>query len=166
MSTVSTIESLFATLLAGDTSVIPVLEDAILEGVSGAGKSVYMLIERKGYKRGSHVVPTSKVEARYAVVTPGKSIRLVGLAYPGDPRGEQRPYDRTFVIGETAAYDSFNMTYCGTIKSIGAGGNVTVQKDHGRTRCARLDAEHFTWRNYKLDLAAIAQRNSDVMMAS
>lgn len=164
MTKTAAIESLFATLLTGDTSVLPELDAAIGDGFSEGGK-VFMPIVQRGYKRGSHVVGPKRVPARYAVVTPGKSIRLVGLAYPGkgDMAGDQRAYDRTFSIGDTAEYDSFNMSYHGEITSIGKGGNVTVAHPYSK-RSTRLDAEQFTWRNYDLDLAAAAQRNHDVMM--
>jgi hypothetical protein len=172
MAKVATIETLFAQLLDGDSSVIPVLEDAILEGVEDAGKAVYSLVIQKGYKRGSNVVEPSKVEARFTVVVPGKSIRIVGLAYPKGNYAQCRTvpgadhhgaYDRTFAIGDTVEYDSFNFSYHGAIKSIGAGGNVTVAHEHG-SRSTRLDAAQFTSRNWDLDLAEAGRRNSEAMM--
>jgi hypothetical protein len=166
MSTVATIETLFATLLAGDASIIPVLEDAILEGVEDAPKgTTFACIERKGYKRGTHVEPSKRVVGRFAVVSKGK-IRIVGLAYPvrGNVHGDQSPYDRTFEIGDTVEYDSFNLSYHGKITSIGAGGNVTVAHPWGK-RSTRLDAERFTSRNWDLDLVAAGQRNQEISMS-
>ena len=161
------VELLFASLLNGDVSVIPEIETALAEGVSDAGKAVYACVEHRGYKRGSHVEPAKRIPGRYVVITPGKSIRVVGLMYPNGTYGEAGnpcgKYDRTFTIGETAEYDSYNFSYHGTIQSIGAGGNVTITKDHGSKRSARLDADTFTWRNWDLDLEAAAERKFDVL---
>lgn len=163
MSTVSTIEALFTMLLAGDTSVVTVLDDAILEGASDALGVRYVCVERKAYKRGSSVFPAKRVEARYAVITPGKSIRIVGVAYPQrDLVDDQRPYDRTFALGDTVEYDSFNLSYHGPISAIGA--CVTVRKEYSK-RTVRMELDGFTTRNHDLDLEAAAARNSDTMMA-
>jgi hypothetical protein len=73
-------------------------------------------------------------------------------------------YDKTFAIGDTVEYDSFNLSYHGEIKSIGAKGNVTVAKGYSE-RDARLDAECFTSRNWDLDLGKAFERNSEMMMS-
>src|SRR5690242_365492 len=174
MSTKSTVESLISQLLSGDVSVVPVLEDAILEGVSDAGRSTYMLCIKKGYKRGSHVEPDKTAEARYAMFTPSHkaedgskvpaSLRIFGLYYPkGNRVGDCGAYDRTFTVEDTVEYDSFNLSYHGPITSIGPKGHVTVAHERGSRRKTRLDLDRFTVRNWDLDLEEAFRRNSETM---
>lgn len=94
-----------------------------------------------------------------ADVTPGVSVRLYGMDY--NRVDGPRPYDKTFRIGDTAEYDSYNLHYLGTITAIGAK-TVSILDGFGKTH--RLDLYDFDWRNYDLDLAKIADRNFDVMM--
>ena len=113
---------------------------------------------RKAHTHRGVFHPEEIIPNAYAEVIPGVSIRLFGIH-------NREAYDRTFRIGDEVAYDSFNMTYTGAIKSIGATGSVAVIKDRGRPQTARLDLETFNWRNRQLDLVAIDERNRDVMMS-
>jgi len=152
----ATIDALLNLLAAGDKSVLPVLEDAVRE-LPVAGKARAFVVTAKAHRHLGVDYPEKIEPGAYAIVTPGKSVRLFGVEYSGR-------YDRTFAIGDTVAYDSWNMTYCGEIKSIGPSGTVTVTKGR-REGTKRLDLHVFNWRNRTLDLAAIDARNADVMMS-
>lgn len=102
-----------------------------------------------------------------ATIIPGKSIRLHGTKrnlWVKDPvTGRQVPgeraFDLTFAVGDRAEGDSYNLSYCGTITSIGAK-TVTIKlSDFGRS--VRLPIRTFMWRNWDFDAAAIAKRNSE-----
>lgn len=153
MATMTTVEALFAALVSGDTSVIPVLEDAILEGVTGTGpfNVIVTLVTTKATKR----TPSTKVTGAFAVVIPGVSVRLVGSRYG-------QGYDRTFRLGSTAEYDSFNLSYFGEIVSIGER-TITISKKW-KKETARLDLASFSSRNRDFDVHAAAAQNSETMM--
>lgn len=105
-------------------------------------------------KRAPKTLPAVEVEpGQFVEVTPKTSIRLFG-----EYRGES--YDRTFEMGATVDYDSYNLTYLGEIVGIGA--KTVSVKDMGRVK--RLKLYTFNWRNRNLDLEAIAERNHDTMM--
>lgn len=103
----------------------------------------------------------------HATVTPGKSIRLYGTKrniWVRDPvTGRQvageRAFDLTFAVGDRAEGDSYNLSYCGKITSIGAK-TVTIELEH-LNRAVRLPIRYFMWRNWDFDAAAIAKRNSE-----
>jgi hypothetical protein len=85
----------------------------------------------------------------------GKSIRLTGIA---SCYREERPFDITFKIGDTAEYDSYNLTYVGKIISIT---EKTVTIEHGRYQVerSRLTLAEFAWRNFNFDAERIAKEN-------
>lgn len=64
---------------------------------------------------------------------------------------------RTFAIGDTAEYDSYNLSYLGTIVSI-TEKTVTIQPQYD-TRTRRLKLGEFAYRNYKFDLAETLASN-------
>ncbi len=71
-------------------------------------------------------------------------------------------YETTFKIGDTAEYDSYNLSYTGTITAISEK-TVTIVEDHG-TRAHRLSIYEFDRRNYDFDLEKITNRNNEMMM--
>lgn len=114
-------------------------------------------IKARDMKRGSQTIAGEVLQGCHAEIVPGESIRVFG-----DYRGRYFPFDKTFKIGDTAEYDSYNMSYTGAIVNIGAK-TVTIQKGDG-TRTCRLSLYDFCWRNHDLDLDRIAERNHDVLM--
>lgn len=105
---------------------------------------------------------------QHAEITVGVSIRLFG-SYKSYPYNKELSrsvetdvaYDRTFAIGDTAEYDSYNMHYLGSVTAIG---EKTITITDG-SKVRRLSIFDFAHRNHDLDLEAISARNSDVMMS-
>jgi len=67
----------------------------------------------------------------------------------------------TFLIGDAAEYDSWNLSYYGEIVSI-TDKTVTINPRYGE-RKRRLSLESFAWRNYNFDLDETVRQNSDTM---
>lgn len=85
-------------------------------------------------------------------ITPKQSITVTRSGHPSN----------SFVIGDEAEYDSYNLHYTGTIVSIT---EKTVTIDPGyNERKRRLKISEFAWRNYDFNSAQIAAKNSDTMM--
>jgi len=92
-----------------------------------------------------------------AEVERNKSIRIFGS------RGG-KTFDKTFNIGDSAEYDSYNLSYIGTIVGI-TDKTVTIQERYGReARKHRLKLYTFLWRNYDFDLAVKEEENSRTRM--
>ena len=103
------------------------------------------------------ISPRWQSDVYSAEIIPGQSIRLYGLFH--NVWGGPRPYDITFGIGDRAEYDSYNLTYVGTIVSIGAK-TVTIQ--HGtrhQPERSRLSLEQFASRNWNFDEKKIKEYN-------
>lgn len=69
-------------------------------------------------------------------------------------------YRTIFRVGDKAEYDSYNLSYIGTITKI-TNKTVTIEA-HGRTH--RLNLYQFAWRNYDFDLAQRTEYNNKEMM--
>lgn len=160
-ATGSVVDGLLSQVLAGDLDACAVLDDVVREQAPAKGKAPRaVLVEEPAYVRYGTKHPAKRVQGAYAVVTPGKSIRIVGLRNPG--RGEyQKAYDRTFEIGDVVEYDSYNLKYHGTIVAI-SDKAITVKPEHSH-RTRRMTLNSFTFRNYDLDLAAAFRANSDAL---
>lgn len=86
----------------------------------------------------------------------GQSIRLFGV--DSNYRQGPTPYERTFKVGDVAAYDSYNLIYTGTITAIGA---KTVTIDAGRGgSLKRLSTYKFNFFNKHFDLDRINAHNA------
>ena len=157
-TTHSTVLSLLSNIASGDLTSVLVLEDAIEAGLA-LPKGVSLVAVTVGaYKLHGREVPAQRVDNAFALVTKGESVRLVGIAYKSSESG----YDATFKIGDQAEYDSFNLSYYGTITSI-TDKVVTIEKPHARGR-ARLVLSQFSSRNRDFNANAAAVRNSETMM--
>ena len=92
-----------------------------------------------------------------------KLIRLFGFNRYG-PTDDG--YSKEFKVGDTAEYDSFNLSYTGEIAKItektvtimAYPGNPTMERTH------RLDIHQFAWRNYDFNKEETARKNSEMMM--
>lgn len=101
-----------------------------------------------------------------AEVIKGVSIRLFGTdtSYNLHAKGMvEKAYSRTFAIGDKAEYDSYNLSYIGTIVQI-TEKTVTI-REHGCScdRIHRLSMYDFEWRNWNFDLAKEEARNADTL---
>lgn len=94
------------------------------------------------------------LKGEHAVIVAGESIRLHG-EYCGNA------YSRTFAVGDAAEYDSYNLSYIGTIVSITT--KTIVIQPKGNSRVRRLSLHEFTWRNRDFDAAETFRRNSETM---
>ena len=92
-------------------------------------------------------------------VEPKKSIRLYGTYYNMQP---PCAYDITFKIGDKAEWGSYNLTYTGTIVSIGEK-TVTIQHKVFTER-TRLDFAEFAWRNFNFNAEKISRENAKEMV--
>jgi len=108
----------------------------------------------KGPRNPVHLVEVE--EGHHVDVIPRKSIRLHGL--DRNRRNGPVAYDRTFEIGDSAEYDSYNTSFIGRIVAIGAK-TVTIDTKMGERR--RLKLEQFSWRNRHFDLETVARRNAE-----
>jgi hypothetical protein len=166
----SVYESLLARFESGEADVLPVLVDALLEGVDGQGGHFGQVMTR-ATKRGGVVRPSEPVKNSYALVVPGKSITLIGTKTESkSTRGVdgrytheivEVPYVKTYRIGDLAEHSSWNLSYYGEIKAIGAK-TVTIDKGH-REGTARLDLEVFAMRNSRFDAEKAWKHNSEWM---
>ena len=91
----------------------------------------------------------------------GSSITLYGSRYG-------KSYRKTFHLGDKAEYDSYNLSYIGTITKI-SDKSVTITEDRGRCfhtdkpRVHRLDLHQFAWRNYDFDYQSQVKKNLEEM---
>lgn len=102
-----------------------------------------------GRKRMGQVYPPTPTE--YAVdVDPGNSIQIY----------RNGKTCRSFELGDTAEFDSYNLSYTGTITAIT---NKTVSIEQYGT-VHRLTIYDFCWRNWAFDAADTAARNHETMI--
>ena len=99
-------------------------------------------------------------------VIKGKEIRLAGTKdrYGKDGK-EQIAYDRVFKVGDWVEYDSYNLSYIGTIASIGAKTVTIAPHGEANSKKRRLKLYEFSWRNWNFDLEETQSRNSETMMS-
>ena len=71
----------------------------------------------------------------------------------------------SFTIGDTAEYDSYNLSYTGKIVKI-TDKAVTIVAYPGSTieKTYRLDIASFCWRNFKFNAAETARANAETSM--
>jgi hypothetical protein len=121
---------------------------------------VYRNIKARDFKRAGRVIEGQVCRGQHAAVEAGKQITLWGVDR-NNVKGF-RPYRIEFKIGDAAEYDSYNLSYTGTIVAIGAK-TVSIKHDHS-SKVTRLSIHEFSWRNNDFDAVKIAEKNSDLMM--
>lgn len=154
--------ALVSDMMAGDVDVLPVIADAIEEGVSAGATKFVRIADPEGSS------PTSeRGTAMFAAITPGKSLVIFGR-YCG------AMYRKRFAIGDEAVYGSYNLVYTGKILAISAKRiNVGTGWSRNGTRITASDKEkarsldlfQFSWRNYDYDAHDIARRNHETSLA-
>jgi hypothetical protein len=90
----------------------------------------------------------------FAQVKRNKAIRIRGI-YQNDE------FDKVFLLGNIAEYDSYNLSYTGKIVSIT---DKTVSIQDGSTT-KRLKLTDFIWRNHNFSLAETKYKNSVTMQS-
>lgn len=110
-------------------------------------------IKARDSKRGGQVFEGPTAPTCSAEIVPGASIRLFGL----DRSARKLPFSVTFKVGDAAEYDSYNLSYYGTITSI-TDKTVTIVKSGAAHRLSIYD---FTWRNRDFDLAKTKASNTE-----
>lgn len=151
--TSDTVWALVERMLEGDTNAALVLNDVIEEGVS-SGKTKFVKITRRGYRRFGKEYPATVEEGQFAAITPGRQIVLFGIKDrwngPGKSGYTKRGYLSRYRIGDTAEYDSYNLVYFGKITSI-TEKRVVIDKGRGYSKKASLDIERFSHKNWDPD---------------
>ena len=99
----------------------------------------------------------------WAEIAKGKSIRLFGVKRRWGKEDGPFLYETKFVVGDEAEYDSFNLSYTGTIVSI-TNKTVTIQPPYGDKK-KRLKIYDFQWRNWDFDSEETARKNSVISMS-
>lgn len=124
-------------------------------------------VQPKPFKRRGQLIQPSEKNICFSVeVVRNETLRLTGwtegtrFGYDCDRQGvpHRRELDRTFSIGESVEYDSFNFAYIGQIVAIGEK-SVTIEEDDGRRH--RLDIYDFCRRNFDFDLERARKRKAD-----
>lgn len=117
-----------------------------------AQETFHTPVMTRARKRFGHEYP-SQPTTHNAHIKPNESIHIWGTY-------SNREYDRTFVMGETVEYDSYNLSYMGNIVGIGAN-SVTVES-YGRRH--RMNLDTFCWRNCHFDADKASADNHETMM--
>jgi hypothetical protein len=125
-------------------------------GATGTKGWFRLSAEIKVMKASSKIITqTFNVFNKYtAEILPKNSIRVT--------RENEKP--NTFVIGDWAEYDSYNLHYDGIIRSI-TEKTVTIESYPGTQNAKkhRLKIDEFCWRNWDYDKVKVSMENSDTM---
>jgi len=118
-------------------------------------------IMTKGSKRFGTVYPPSESDYNATITNPGKADATITIQKVTGHHAPTTPV--TFAVGDTVEYDSYNLSYTGTIEKIGPK-TVSIRKYKTSTKLIRMNLDTFAWRNFDLDLAKIAEKNAETMM--
>lgn len=88
-------------------------------------------------------------ESVKADIEKDQSIRIYGTY-------NNREFDRTFKVGDTVEFDSYNLIYTNPIMAIK---NKYVEVKGHYDKNERMKLSTFVWRNYDLDLEHISKHN-------
>ena len=177
-------DALLASVRLGDLDAAAVLTDLLLEkggSVRLEDGSTLVQIKQKDTTWHGEFRPGKVCTGQYAVVTKGNKragtpdvIELVGIERAGSrysrgedgryvPTTEDKAFSRRFVLGDSAVYGSFNLTYTGRVESISPK-RVVINPGYG-DRTKSLDLERFFWRNWDYNEAETAARNAEISMS-
>lgn len=131
--------------------------------ITDATGDVTVEITSKTRRRGNQVYPgqSNGLKATVGKRNGVKFIRLFGN-YVGWQGSQGKPVDRTFKVGDTVEYDSYNLRYLGVITNI-TDKRVTVQPRYG-SATKSMDLHSFSWRNYNFDLEEANEENAQTSM--
>lgn len=120
--------------------------------------SNFVTVMSKARKRGGIEYPSTPTEFSIMFIRDGKKIIGCTIARKGTTK-------RSFRVGDTAEYHSYNFSYTGQITSITEKGvSIVAYPDSPSARVHRLDLYNFCWRNEDFDLEETAKRNHEVSM--
>lgn len=125
------------------------------------GKVIYDEIRSKNSIYQGRKFEGQVLKGHKAIVMPGYYIRIYGQEW--NHRNAPVDFDRTFNIGDTVEYDSYNLKYTGKILAIGPQTITIERKDTGRSPC-RLSIYSFSLRNWDFDAQKIAKDNFETMV--
>ena len=179
----ASVEVLLAAVRLGDLDAASVLTDLLLEkggSVRLENGGTLVQIKQKDTTLHGQFHPGKVCTGQYAVVTKGNkragtldAIELVGIERAGsryeklaDGRyvatTRDKAFSRSFSLGDSAVYGSFNLTYTGRVESISCK-RVVVAPGYG-DRTKSLDLERFFWRNWDYNEQETAKRNAEISM--
>jgi hypothetical protein len=125
-------------------------EDEMLEAIKNAQR-----VMTKAHKRFGVEYPATPTEY-LVVIEKNKSIQIYREGKDGSIT-----VCRKFELGDIAEYDSYNLSYLGTIKSI-SDKSVTIVKTYGKdVKQHRLGLYEFCFRNYRFDLEETRRQNAE-----
>jgi hypothetical protein len=106
------------------------------------------------------------VDTEYQVECTGVSKNgYSGITVFRDMRDGTTKQGTTFQVGDTAEYDSYNLSYTGKIVKItDKCVSIVAYPGSQMAKTHRLDINAFCWRNWDFDAVKTAERNSDTMM--
>jgi hypothetical protein len=118
--------------------------------------------------------PTKRAGKVYPASPTKYSVNMTGCSKNGfngvtifrdDTQANYAEMGSSFDVGDTAEYDSFNLSYCGVITQI-TEKSVTIVAYPGSRNAVkhRLNLEQFCWRNFKFNAVETSKRNSEEMM--
>jgi hypothetical protein len=99
-------------------------------------------------------------DTKVSLMMSGKTVERIGIAR--DRASDGKKFRVNFQVGDAAVYDSYNLIYTGTIKSI-TEKTVTITKKYSN-QTTRLPLDRFAMRNYDFDAQRIADANAETMM--
>lgn len=114
--------------------------------------------------RGVTITPST---TRYQVECTGVSKGgYNGITIYVDERDGTTNRGASFVVGDTAEYDSYNLSYTGEIVKItDKCVTIVAYKGHrGMEKTHRLDLDTFCWRNHNFDAVETARQNAETSM--
>lgn len=124
----------------------------------------FLPVMTKARKRMGNVYPSTHTEFEYAIERTSDTNEYfiaIRMKQQSDD-GYRYTKPKVFRIGDTAEYDSYNLSYMGTIKSI-TSTTVTIVPKY-RDKAKRLNIHEFSWRNYDFDVAKKSAENTETSM--
>ena len=112
------------------------------------------VMSKAGRRRG---IEYPSIETEYLAEISGNSIRI-----SREYKNERCFIPKTFKIGDICEYDSYNLSYLGTIVKI-TDKVVSVMPKFSK-KIVRLSLYTFCWRNHDFDLENIEKKNHETMM--
>jgi len=119
----------------------------------------------KARKYHGRAIPAS--ETKYQVECTGVSKSgYNSITVYVDERDGSTQRGASFVVGDVAEYDSYNLSYTGEITKItDKCVTIVAYKGHrGMEKAHRLDLDTFCWRNHNFDAAETARQNAETSM--
>ena len=112
------------------------------------------VMSKAGRRKG---IEYPSVETEYLADISGDTIRI-----SREYRNERCTFPKTFRVGDICEYDSYNLSYLGTIVKITEKA-VTITPRYSK-ETVRLSLYVFCWRNYNFDLEKTEKQNHETSL--